>query len=118
MPTPRRPFLGDLFAPEPEQWGLRGDPWVWAAMRGRLDHREIPDTDEQVEQVLTDTFRELVNVELTQGSLGKDEEQVYREQFSRGGMSSGLVHVVSWRDRLIPLLLSRAADARDARSQD
>ena len=28
--------LTDLFDPEPAQWGLRGDPWVWRAMRDHL----------------------------------------------------------------------------------
>ena len=32
----------DLFDPEPEQWGLRGDPWVWRALRDHLGEAYLP----------------------------------------------------------------------------
>ena len=32
----------DLFEPEPEQWGLRGDPYAWMAMRDLVRDRPRP----------------------------------------------------------------------------
>ncbi|MDQ1291556.1 MAG: hypothetical protein QG615_1364, partial [Nitrospirota bacterium] len=40
-----------------------------------------------------------------QGESG--DSGVYREEFAHGGMSSGFVCLEVWRDRLIPLLVSR-----------
>jgi hypothetical protein len=34
--------VGDLFSREPVQWGLRGDPQVWAAMRQKLAGFPMP----------------------------------------------------------------------------
>lgn len=36
------------------------------------------------------------------------DELVYRREFAAGGMSSGQVHLTTWRDRLVPLLVHRA----------
>jgi hypothetical protein len=85
--------MGDLFLPDPEQWGLRGDPWVWAAMRDQLRDQPMPSTADQVGAILAKCFQELVGVDATQPSLPEDQQQVYREQFAHGGMSSGGVAV-------------------------
>lgn len=57
-------FFGDPFDPEPEQWGLRGDPYVWAEMRDLLDETELPATFDAAVAALHDTFHRVVGVEL------------------------------------------------------
>ncbi|TDN46510.1 hypothetical protein EDF64_101376 [Curtobacterium flaccumfaciens] len=34
--------VGDLFERPPMQFGFRGDPWLWAALRERLAQTSLP----------------------------------------------------------------------------
>ena len=97
--------MGSLFIPEPEQWGLRGDRYLWQALREALDETPVPPTDDGVENLLVTLIEDLAGVDIRR----ETQESVYREQFAHGGMSSGHIHVPTWRDRLVPLLVARAA---------
>lgn len=97
--------VGELFAREPVQWGLCGDPYVWAAMREQLADIPMPSDWFDLRTLLYEAFRGVVGVE-------PDElapESVYLPETDRGAMSSGMVHLPSWRDRLIPILIDRSA---------
>jgi hypothetical protein len=96
--------VGDLFAREPVQWGLRGDPQVWAAMREKLSDAAMPSDWFDLRTLLYATFRDVVGVDIDQGA----QETIYLEEFDRGGMSAGTVHLPTWRDRLIPILIDRS----------
>ncbi|MFI8233970.1 hypothetical protein ACIGDI_34715 [Streptomyces sp. NPDC085900] len=96
--------MANLFDPEPEQWGLRGDPYVWRALRGHLSGTDIPASVAEVSSLLRVAFSEVVGVDLDT----ERESQVYREQYAHGGMSSGHVDLDTWRGRLMPLLADRA----------
>jgi hypothetical protein len=97
--------LAVVFAPKPRQWGLRGDPYVWVAMRELLAGQPIPASPSAAQAVFVSAFRQLVGVDpYTDAS-----EAVYREQFSHGGMSSGQVSLPWWRTTGIPRLVARAA---------
>ena len=99
--------MGGLFDDEPGQWGLRGDPHAWAALRDRLALVPVPADEHGVEDLLQDAFRAVVGIDLK----ATGEEMVYREEFAHGGMSSGHVSLSTWRDRLIPLLTHRARES-------
>ncbi|WP_374776950.1 hypothetical protein OG756_33535 [Streptomyces sp. NBC_01310] len=92
-----------LFDPEPERWGLRGDPHVWRALRDRLSGTDVPASIDETVSLLRATFSELVGLD-----LGDPAASVYREQYSHGGMSSGMVSLDTWRERLLPILTERA----------
>jgi hypothetical protein len=94
----------DLFAPEPLRWGLRGDPWVWQAMRDHLSGTYLPPSLSEVEAMLYAAFNRLVGIDLATAM----EPSVFRQRFAHGGTSSGSVHLDTWRTELIPLLLDRA----------
>ncbi|MEU2557617.1 hypothetical protein ABZ589_39325 [Streptomyces sp. NPDC013313] len=96
--------MADLFDPEPEGWGLRGDPYVWQALRDHLSETEIPATVDEVISLLREAFIEVVGVNL----VTRQEPHVYRKQYAHGGMSSGFVALGVWRDRLMPMLVERA----------
>lgn len=106
-----RPSLtvGDLFRQEPEQWGLRGDPYVWQALAMHLKDMPLPEELSEFERRLKDAFRTIVGIDLDDDSA---PEAVFREEFAHGGMSSGQVSVPTWRDRLVPLLVRRADQDR------
>ncbi|MBM9839267.1 hypothetical protein JO861_22215 [Rhodococcus hoagii] len=99
--------MDQLFEEEPEQWGLRGDPYVWAAIREHLTGLPLPDDDATLEETLLEAFTTVVGADLRTELA----DEVYRTEFAHGGMSSGHVCIPVWRDRLIPLLVSRGKRA-------
>ena len=44
----------ELFEPEPEQWGLRGDPYLWGEMKEYFSDKDTPDFREQIQKELFD----------------------------------------------------------------
>ncbi len=93
-----------LFDPEPGTWGMRGDPYVWWAVRDRLSSTAVPPSVDEVTALLRASFGEVVGLDLDEA----ESSAVYREQYAHGGMSSGMVHLDTWRERLMPLLVERA----------
>jgi hypothetical protein len=96
--------MGALFEPEPTRWGLRGDPHLWRALRDHVRDQEIPASPAGVTGLLYAAFCEVVGVDIA----SYPEQTVYRERFSHGGMSGGMIGIETWRDQLIPLLTDRA----------
>jgi hypothetical protein len=96
--------MSELFDPEPQTWGLRGDPHLWRALRDHLSAADLPGSAGDVAAKLHAAFGELVGVDLA----GDPASSVYRDQFAHGGMSSGMVSLDTWRQRLIPMLIERA----------
>ena len=96
-----------LFAPEPEQWGLRGDPYAWRALSAALAGQPKPPGPVELEQALHLTFAQVVGVDLNDPG----PETVSVPAFAHGGMSSGMVRLPTWRDSLMPLLIARGTDA-------
>ncbi|WP_405428067.1 hypothetical protein [Streptomyces erythrochromogenes] len=95
--------MADLFDPEPATWGLRGDPHVWRALRDHLTGTEVPASADEAVHLVREAFSALVGLD-----VGHPASSVYREQYAHGGMSSGIVCLDTWRDRLMPLLAERA----------
>lgn len=104
MAESHRQTVDDLFEREPHQWGLRGDPAVWASMREHLQGVQMPQHASALQSLLEKTFHEVVGVDLRNFT----DDSVYREEFDRGGMSGGGVDLPTWRDRLIPILVDRS----------
>ena len=97
-------YVSDLFDPEPDQWGLRADPWVWRTLREQFSGTYLPPSPGEVERMLYAGFNRLVAVDLAT----EMESSVYREEFAHGGMSSGHISLEIWRAFLMPLLMERA----------
>jgi hypothetical protein len=94
--------VSDLFKPEPAQWGLRGDPYLWEEMASVLSDVPLPPTEAQLSALLEETFSRLVG-----SSLDTSASSVFVERYSRGGMSSGHVSLGFWQETGFPLLRSR-----------
>lgn len=104
--------LSSLFAPAPEQWGLRGDPFVWAEMANVFRSEKIPETERGLIERIEATFQQITGRKLpTNGVIG-EEEIHFVERFSLGGMSSGQVSLSFWHQIAIPLLCSRFRESR------
>ncbi len=76
---------------------------MWSALREHLAATPVPPTAQEVEDLLLEAFLTVVRVDLRTAT----DEQVYRREFAHGGMSSGHVHLPTWREKLIPLLVNQ-----------
>lgn len=71
-----------LFDPEPEQWGLRGDPHVWRGMRDLLAQTYQPATVAEGVRLLEDAYRSVVGLDVHDKA---SEDRVFRPKFNSGG---------------------------------
>lgn len=93
-----------VFSPTPDQWGLQGDPYLWQALEERLSQKPPPMSADEARGRLADAFDQLVGVP-PNPYLGA--KQVRVDAFAHGGMSSGVIDLLTWHDRLLPLLWDR-----------
>lgn len=93
--------LGNLFKNEPRTWGLRGDPYLWRAMGAHLFDTPLPTTVGTLESTLANAFEELT------GRPWTTSENFHLEAYSHGGMSSGMISPIFWREKALPLLQKR-----------
>jgi hypothetical protein len=94
--------------------GLRGDPYLWRALRAHLADRDIPATEGELTSLPREEFRELVGIDLASDPA----TSVYGEQYAHGGMSNGMISLGTWRQRLIPMLAERAERRRRTRVKE
>ena len=90
-----------LFDVEPFQWGLRGDPYLWEEMKEKFNYRLLPETPEELESIIVAEFETITGKQIT------DRREFKIERFSHGGMSSGYISPEFWREKAIPLIISR-----------
>ena len=81
----------ELLSKEPDQWGLRGDPYLWREMRDYLAGQSVPSRDVEVYEAVAAAFQALT------GKSMESYGHVYVERFAHGGMSSGYVDPEFWR---------------------
>ena len=93
--------ISGLFSPEPSQWGLRGDPYLWREMAEQFQGVPLPETSRELLFVLEEAFLKLT------GHPVSYPEHFRLDRHAHGGMSSGGIATEFWRERGIPLLLSR-----------
>ena len=77
---------------------------MWGALRERLTRTPVPAAAREVEELLANAFLAVVGIDLRTAR----DDSVHRQEFAHGGMSSGYVHLPTWRDLLVPLLVQRA----------
>jgi len=94
-------IIADLFEPAPGQWGLRGDPFLWAEMRHAFCHVPIPDNPDDLAPFVKSAFFTLTGSELS------PSVEVRVDRFARGGMSSGMVSGEFWSETFIPMVQER-----------
>ena len=99
-----------LFNPEPTQWGLRADPYLWRAMARALRKRPFPETADQLADLIEQEFKRLTGSPLCEAQHVSTEESIYVKRYARGGMSSGHISPYFWSVTALPLLRSRFPD--------
>jgi len=91
-----------VFEKKPQQWGLRGDPYVWQSLQGEVERKYPRDYDEAIEELHL-CFREITGWDLRD----RGRPSVVMTQFQFGGMSPGACSLDAWRARLMPMLVRR-----------
>ena len=86
-----------IFTPEPDQWGLRGDPFLWRLLKERY----------QAAEEILHIFADLT------GELPEPGKHYYVDQFAKThvGMSTGWISGDFWQVTAIPLLMERLEQA-------
>ncbi len=93
--------MNALFEPKPTQWSLRGDPFLWEAMKSNFTATPMPNNAESLAKLIRQQFKEITSHSL-------DEDKYFKlHQFNHGGMSGGGISPEFWRNTLIPLLQQR-----------
>jgi ADP-ribosylglycohydrolase len=95
--------IAELLQREPDQWGARGDPYLWRALAERFQATPLPPSQAALLQQLHQAFSELT------GKPISTAEHFHVERFAHGGMSSGHITPQFWRETAIPLLSARYA---------
>lgn len=113
-PAPKYPHtrklvgkVSDLFTPEPKQWGLRGDPYLWREMAASLADVETPISFEDLDWRITSKFRELTGT-----TRATTKSPIFIERYDQGGISSGMISPEFWDSTGLPELRKRYLEER------
>jgi len=58
-------FVAEIFEPQPERWGLRGDPVLWAHLAGTLCYLLLPPSPDRLRDMV---LRHSLEIELKDGN--------------------------------------------------
>lgn len=90
-----------LFEIRPEQWGLRGDPFLWDDLQKYFSNFHMPISKEKFRQEKEQYIRKLI------AENPHKENVIYKKEYAHGGMSNGCISLSFWFDKAIPLLTER-----------
>lgn len=92
-----------MFAEQPYQWGLRGDPYLWNELCHVVGAQARPADPAAFRRLLVSWIERLTGSDLTAESANEVRVRRYPTQ----GMSGGWVSTSFWRDTGLPLLVER-----------
>jgi hypothetical protein len=90
-----------IFEEKPEQWGFRGDPYLWEELQHLFNAVELPCPESCFIHHFEKFFQDLTDRPL------KTEAPFVVEKYAHGGMSSGGISTEFWRVIALPLLITR-----------
>lgn len=99
-------YIGDLFEVEPEQYGLRGDTYLWMEMHEHFSEIPRPTTTSELEDQVAQAFLLLTGLPMS------TPESFRVERFAHGEISSGFVSPGFWRGRAMALIKKRYAESQ------
>lgn len=108
---PAAHWADELFALLPAQWGLRGDPYLWADLHAALRHRPAsPSGPDGLRRLLAAELWRLAGVALDGGAdtpADAATDPIRVPRYPTSGMSGGFVSPDWWRSTAVPLLVER-----------
>lgn len=103
FPKDKKEKVSAIFNPEPEQWGLRGDSFLWEDLKKEFDSIELPCSKSYFTKVFEEKFEKLTN----QRFRTRKYVEIYVKEYDNGGMINGQVSMKFWKKVGLPLLLER-----------
>ncbi len=94
-------MIEQIFRNEPEDWGLRGDPYFWRDLGKYMAAAKEPTDVAEFEKLFFEAYRALIGEPLIPG------KKIFIEKYSFGGMSSGHIDSSFWLRRGLPILRER-----------
>jgi molybdenum cofactor cytidylyltransferase len=88
-----------IFEAKPMLWGLRGDPYLWDALKSKAVQQTNFASDKAFAKFLESTFELLVGQKLDEGKI------YYVKEFDHGGMSRGGISCDFWLKTGFPTLI-------------
>lgn len=105
--------VGALLVPEPMPFGLRGDVYLWLALRARFAQTPLPSSAAELRTMLADAIEQIVGRPLA------SEDPAYVPEFDPGhGLSAGTVDLPSWARTAVPAVVDRYVRRRRAFERD
>ena len=98
--------LSVIFERKPDQWGLRGDPYLWEEMKEQCVGKSLDIDDYGIAAFVEEYFKKATGKPLSV------ETRAYVERFAHGGMSSGSVCGSFWLSKGIPVLIENLRRAK------
>lgn len=100
-------FVSVIFTPEPDQWGLRGDPFFWRYLKAQYQTVPLPYSPKVFQKEVLHIFTELT------GEPPAPDKHYFVEQFAEKyvGMSTGHLSGDFWLKKAMPLLMKRLEQA-------
>ena len=95
--------LEQLFEEQPQQWGLRGDPFLWEKLKDHLKTQNEEFNTLQFEECISNYIECFVN----ENGQKVNDDIVFVESFPAEGMSGGRISLQWWNDKGIPFLLQK-----------
>ncbi|QMU60878.1 MAG: hypothetical protein GKR92_03880 [Gammaproteobacteria bacterium] len=93
--------LSELFHDNPIKWGLQGDPYLWKILEHHFKGVDVPNSVDALNQILETAF-----LDLTEYSINY-EKSLYIECSKFGGMLTGGVSPIFWKDMGFPIIVER-----------
>jgi len=95
--------IGRLFDRDPSPWGLRGDPYLWRALRAHFATTPLPPDAWELERLLRSAAEAIVGT-----PLAHKDEALYVPEYDPGhGMSAGGISPSWWNNTGIRILIDR-----------
>lgn len=89
------------FEHSPEQWGLRGDPFLWDEMKISFEKINLPVSSREFDRLLHKFFKQLT------GEKPEKGKTIFIERYNDSGMSGGFVSCDFWLEKGFPLIIKR-----------
>lgn len=104
--------VAKIFDKDPEcGWGLRGDPYLWNLLRAKMGSGVPPKSVEEFKTMVEQIYEKTTGVSVSNTQqlsvAGEEEDFVPMFKDIGFGASAGWISRVTWRERIIPILIER-----------
>ncbi len=91
--------MSTIFANKPDNWGSRGNPFLWDDMAASIKQKPVPTDVLAFYHLIIDEITQLAGQPLARG------KNLHLRKYDHGGMSSGIISSDFWFNDEIPRLL-------------